>query len=1039
MAVTGTVGGSTSVSGLISGFDWRSMIDQLIAVDHNSVDLVTQKQTVNKSKLQAWQSFNTKLLSLKTAADALQADTSFNVFKTTLSSSSPTVTASDLLSAATSTEASPGSYDIKITNIAQAQKLSSGSFSGTSTALGASFTGDILINGKIVNLTAADGLANVRDKINALNTGTTPTKVIASIINYSQSDYRLVLTSQETGATGISLLNGSENDILGNLGITSVTSSSIKNAVTGGAQSDRFSGVNQTVADLLGLNSAASSAVLTLRDKSGNQSNAVTVDLASMDLNAIRDAINSNKGSANIAASIQTEVVDGTTYYRLQIDGLNNADPFQDDKNIFQTMGFTKGSVGDVLGITGSKAMTTGGAVITTATLLSDLDGYLGWTGGDHIDFSGKNTANGNVTQAFAITGTSTVQDLLTAIESAYGGSDKVDAKLTGEGKIQITDLTTTTASSLNVTMASTISDGSSLDFGLNAAAAGTLRKREINAGMDAAFSVDGVSVTRSSNQISDVIKGVLLNLKKGDSGTTVTLRVDQDIDAITAKINNFVKAYNDVATEIKTQQTYDTDNKQVGGILFGDGTLSSIKADLTSTLISSVWGVASDLPSLGLIGINLDNDGQLSIDSTVLTNNLQTRFNDVQALFSVKATISAGSLEYSNSGRLTQAGNYAVNITQAATLANVTSETAVSGTLASDETMTVTESGKTAKISLTASMSMADIVNTANAEFATTYTQTLAGSESLYSDAGMISKITANTTWNNVYNSLGASANLANGDLISFSGTGRSGEIFQGSYRITDTATNTVQGLLSSIEQAYGSNVSAHITSDGKITVTDRQTGNSSLAISFDMASAHDLSLGTVSETNTGGVKGRYKLDLTAADDGSNHLVINHNAYGSASTFTLSETSKLLWAADQTANNGMDVSGTIDGKAATGTGQVLTGNSGQTGVDGLVLRYTGTTTGAIGSIRLTMGIAELFDRSLYQITDSVSGYLTYKNQSIQGEIDAQTTQIEQMETRLSQKKERLTNQYIAMETMLSKIKNQGDWLTSQIASLSSS
>ena len=43
------------------------------------------------------------------------------------------------------------------------------------------------------------------------------------------------------------------------------------------------------------------------------------------------------------------------------------------------------------------------------------------------------------------------------------------------------------------------------------------------------------------------------------------------------------------------------------------------------------------------------------------------------------------------------------------------------------------------------------------------------------------------------------------------------------------------------------------------------------------------------------------------------------------------------------------------------------------------------------------------------------------------------------MEARLSLKKERLTNQYIAMETMLSKIKNQGDWLTSQIAQLSAS
>ena len=1039
MAVTSTVGGTTSTSGLISGFDWRSMIDQLIAVDHKSVDLITQKQMDNQNKLQAWQSFNTKLLSLKTAAGNLTADTSFNAFKTTLSSSDSAVTASDLLSAATSTDAKAGSYDIKITNIAQAQKLSSGSFASTSAALGASYAGDVLINGQVIHLTAADSLTNVQDKINALNTGTTPTKVIASIINYGDSDYRLVLTSQETGAKGISLVNGSENDILGSLGITQTgTTNVVKNSVTGGAQSDRLSGVNQTMADLLGLNSAASSTTLKLRDKSGTQSDAISLDLATMDLNDIRDAINNNKGAANIAASIKTEVVDGTTYYRLQIDGLSSTDPFQDNKNIFQTLGFTKGAVGDVLGVTGSAAMTTGGAAISTSTLLSDMDGYLNWTTGDHIDFSGKNTANGDVASSFTITNTSTVQDLLTAIETAYGGSDKVSAKLTGAGRIQITDLTASASSNLKVTMADTIADGSSLDFGFNDTAAGTLRKRQITAGMDAAFSVDGVSLTRTSNQITDVINGVLLNLKKGDTGTTVTVRVDPDIDAITTKISAFVKAYNDVAKEIKTQQTYDKDNKTVGGVLFGDGTLSSIKMDLTSTLVSSVWGVASDLPSLGLIGINLDNDGQLSIDSTTLNNDLQTRFNDVQALFAVKATVSGQSLEYSSSSRLTQPGEYAVNITQAATQASVTSTTAVGGTLGSGETMTVTEDGKAATLSLTAGMSVTDIINAMNTEFNTTYAQVLAGSETLYADAGQAAKITSNTTWNNIYNSSGTSANLANGDVISFSGINRSGDTVQGSYRISNTATDTVQGLLSAIEQVYGSNVLARITSDGRITVTDRQTGNSSLAFVFDTASAHDLAFGTVSETNTGGVKGRYKLDMTAADDGSHHLVIRHNAYGSANTFTVSESGDLLWAAgDQTANNGLDVAGTIDGKTATGNGQVLTGNSGQTGIDGLVLRYTGTSTGAIGSIKLTMGVAELFDRSLYQITDSVSGYLTYKTQSIQDEIDSESTNITEMEARLSQKKERLTNQYVAMETLLSKIKNQGDWLTSEIAQLS--
>ncbi len=1036
MAITSSVGGSSAISGIISGFDWRNIVDQLIAIDHNRVDLITQKKTVQESKLKEWQSFNTKLLALKTAAGNLRSDTSFNAFKASLSSSDTDVKASDLLSVATSTEATSGAYDVKITTIAQAQKLSSGSFTSAANALGSSYAGDILINGRVVNLTAADTLTSLRDKINALNTGTTPTKVIASIINYGASDYRLVLTSQETGADGISLLNGSENDILGNLGITETAAATyaVKNSVTGGARSDKFSGVGETVAQLLSLNAAASSATLQLRDASGVLSNNISLDLATMDLNDIRDAINNNKGAANIAASVKTEVVSGTTYYRLQVDGLNATDGFEDDKNIFQTLGFTKGALGDVLGATGSNAMTTGGAVIGTTTLLSEIDGYLNWTAGDHIDFSGKDTANGDVVQSFAVTDTSTVQDLLTAIEAAYGD---VDAAINGDGNILISDLTDNRPSNLRVTMADTIADASNLDFGFSNTAAIAVRKREIAEGADALLSIDDVSFTRSSNSITDVISGVLLNLQKGDAGTTVTLRVDRDLDMITGKLTSLVNAYNDVAQYIKTQQSYDTEKKKAGGVLFGEGTLSSIKTDLTSTLTGSVWGTASDLPSLGLIGINLDNDGLLNIDQTILQNNLQTRFSDVQALFSIKPYITASSLEYVDAGRLTQPGDYEVNIIQAATQSSLTSVTAVGGTLGAGETMTLTENGKTATVSLTAGMTMADIVNALNTEVSTSYAQILAGSESLYADALLTTKITAGTAWNSVYKSTGLSANVASLDIISFSGTGRSGETVQGSYRITDAATDTVQGLLSAIELAYGNTVSARISSDGQITVTDRVEGNSSLAIAFDMTSAHDLTFGTVDETNSGGKEGRFALAVTAADDGSNRLVLTHHDYGSANSFTVAESDDLLWpAGDQTGNNGLDVDGTIDEKDATGVGQALTGDTGQTGIEGLVLRYTGTSTGAIGSIKLTMGIGELFDRALYQITDTVSGYLAYKTTSIQGEIDSENTQIEAMEARLSRKKEMLTYQFIAMESALSKIKNQGDWLMGQIAKL---
>ena len=72
------------VSGLSSGFDWKSMIDQLMQVEHKKVDLVGEQQTTYKNQLTEWQSFNTKLLALKTAAGALKDPEDFNLYTSSI-------------------------------------------------------------------------------------------------------------------------------------------------------------------------------------------------------------------------------------------------------------------------------------------------------------------------------------------------------------------------------------------------------------------------------------------------------------------------------------------------------------------------------------------------------------------------------------------------------------------------------------------------------------------------------------------------------------------------------------------------------------------------------------------------------------------------------------------------------------------------------------------------------------------------------------------------------------------------------------------
>ena len=1013
------------ISGLASGFDWRSMIDEIMKIEHRSVDLVEARKGEYEAKLTEWQSFNAQLLSLKTAAGDLKDPEDFAVFTTTMTTDRSTVEASDLLSVSTTSDASTGSCSITVIQLATAQKLSSNSFLSFTEALGSSYAGDILVNGAVITISQLDSFSDLRDKINNANSGLNPTGVTASIVSYGTNNCRLNLTSDSTGRDGISLLNASATDVLGNLGFIETASGSyvVKNAVTGGAQSDRFTSVTMTIKELLGLSTTQSSDQLRIEAVDGT-SDPISIDLSTDDLYDIRDAINNAKGTTSLSASVITEAVNGTTYYRLQIDGIADTEPFTDENNIFQTLGAIQGGVGDVLGVLGTNEMTFNGQPITASTILVAIDGYLDWTSGDKIDFTGKDTSNGDVLYTFSIASTSTVHDLLTAIENEYGD---VAASVTADGKIQIVDNSTSESSYLNVTLTGDIQKGS-LNFGISNQDAVTLRMREVVGGQDVTIEVDGVEVTSPDNTVDDLLPGVTLNLLKADADTTITLNIDRDIDAVVEKVSAFVEAYNAVASYIRQQQNYDTETEKTGGVLFGDRTLSSVNTELTSILVQTVWGVSSEFSIMGLVGINLDNEGQLSINSDILRGYLETNFNDVKSLFSANGTASVGSLDYISHTRDTQAGEYTVNITQAATRSLSSSDTAVTGTLGNDETLTITEGEKIANIALTSDMTISDIINAVNAELHIGYTEILVGSEPV-KESG--SAITSSTKWADVDD-----AQLVNGDIITFVGTSRIGAEIQGTYQIDDISTDTVQGLLSAIEAAYANQVTTSIDSSGHIVITDKSEGNSQLSLSFDYSRTQSQVnvFGTVLTTNPGGQEGRFAVSITAANDGSDHLKLTHDSYGSDHTFTISETGALLWTGgDQTVNNGQDVVGTINGEEATGSGQFLTGNDDEANIDGLVIKYTATGTGDVGSIKLTLGTAELFDRTLFNITDPIEGYVAFKQDSLKGSISDHETQIEELEKRLDLKMERMINRFVAMEIALSKIQSQSQWLTGQI------
>ncbi|HLA29169.1 MAG TPA: flagellar filament capping protein FliD [Syntrophales bacterium] len=988
------------ISGLSSGFDWRTMVDQLIAIDHRKVDLVTNKKTDYSDKLTEWQGVNTKLLALKTAASALGAEDAFKVYSASTTSNTTTA-ASSLFTATTATTASPGMYNIKVTNLAQSEKISSTNFTASDTAL--SLAGDILISDKVVHVVSTDTLANIRDKINAVNTGTSPSRVTASIVQHSSTNYHLALSSDDTGSTGINILEGSSANVLQSLGFITSATPTIKTPTSDGMKSDLFSDASGVVGTLLGLSSPPGSTSVTIGGTG------VLIDLSNENITTIASNINLIGGG--ISATVVNETVDGEIKYRIDISGTTS---FVDNGNILQMLGIVKGNYGTTTQVVkGSVANVAGALPITSATVWNTIDG-ANVQNNTSFTITGKKhdgtAVSGSYTIANAATGT--VNDLLTQIQTTFGAT--VTATIDGTGKITVTD-TTAGDSQLEMTLVTNNQAGGSLDFGtVSLSTEG--RSMQLAAGEDAQLNVDNVTITKSSNTISDVIPGVTLNLVGEKTDTTVTLKVDRDMAAIKTKITSMADSFNSIMSYINTQFSYDEETNTTGGILFGDGTLSTVKSDLISTVTNTVNGLSSDYNRLSLIGISLDSNTNLTIDDTKLTAALTTNFDDVKKLFVAIGSSPNSQLQYVGHTDSTEGGTYSVNITQAATRTTLTGGAAMPVSLLADETVTVQDyaSGRLATVSLTTGMSRDDVVNAVNSELAKTYTEQLQGSNNTgYSSSTLFSGITG----------------AVNGLTITYSGTKRNGLQMSGSY-IVDT-TKTLGDLLSNIEDEFDEEVTASM-SGGKLIITDKQSGDSSLSFTINTSAISGLDFGTVSTTTAG----RYAINITASKTGSNELLLTHNTYGTGKVIVVNESGgSALGLATATQVYGVNVAGTINSATATGSGQTLSLSSSGNNADGLSITYTGTGT-TTSDFTLSLGIGDLMDRLLGFITDSTDGYVGFKQTSLQDSIDSYETRITQMEATLERKSEMLINRFVAMEMALSKLQSQSSWLSSQISML---
>ena len=666
-----------SSPGIGSNLPVNDIISKLMVAESTPLAQFDKKSASYLAQVSAFGNLSSSLGSFQSALSSLTSLSGFQTMSTTPGDAS-------IFTATANSSAKPGSYRVNVTQIAQSQVLASGgyktiketiglgakttinfslgtvsggSFGITGGALGASLTtggltpGALSINGTAI---ATDGTTRsarlLADAINAKSTTTgVSAKASATVTSATlfgaggASSFGQIDTSG--GGTYSLSVGGVEIAVqaAGVAGGAGVTAASIDAALTGNTATARaLADANITV--------TGSAADGTLQFTNADGSNIAIAEAVS---GTVTGGIG-NSGAANIGSSttavgtISLVSADGSP---IKIGGTNPAGA-----------GLTEGTGGAYLGAGfAPNADRTSGNIVIDSTNNS-LQGIM-----DAI-----NKGNFGVTASIVkdgSTGTNATPNRLVLTSTDSGQSSTMKITLSGTG-----------ADPADPALVSLL--------GYDPAGVQNLSQKQ--AASDTKASVNGIDVTSSSTSISGAITGVNITaLKVGAS----TLTVSKDTSSLNASVNGFVKAYNELNTQMSALGGYNPETK-VGGPLLGDPTLRTLQASIRAQMSATLTGLqGTKLTNLSQIGISFQKDGTLTLDGSKLQKAIDNNYNDIAGLFAAVGRSTDPDVTFVSSTAKTKAGDFALNITQLASKGVLQGTTALPAetTIAAGTTWTVT------------------------------------------------------------------------------------------------------------------------------------------------------------------------------------------------------------------------------------------------------------------------------------------------------------------------------------------------------------
>lgn len=354
----------------------------------------------------------------------------------------------------------------------------------------------------------------------------------------------------------------------------------------------------------------------------GASSFGVNIGASNNSLLGMRDAINTAGASAGVSASIVTDasgsrlvLSSSKTGEGSNIQVAASQDGITRGANALTALAFSAGkSTAQLPVVAGGATATFKAGTLNIASGAVNLGVAI--AAADSLDTIRQKINTGGAAQGISAT-----------IETVDGGSRLLIQSSNGEN-LSVTATTDNLSAGDNslTTLASTVGSNS----------------KTIDTAKSALFKVDGLSVVKLSNTVSDVIEGITIKLVSAQSADdiaankTVDITVAQDKGTVSSNLKKFVDTYNKLmqTTNDLTAVVPVGEGKQpVTGPLLGDTSIRNLLSGMRKELVQ--LGDSLGVQSLAELGITTQKDGKLSIDSTKLDSALTGKYDKVAEFLS--------------------------------------------------------------------------------------------------------------------------------------------------------------------------------------------------------------------------------------------------------------------------------------------------------------------------------------------------------------------------------------------------------------------